>query len=178
MSDNLTPSQIEAAQEIAQFAHEEIVAKNAATVISGTARMAGTFLFRSFDFRLHDSKPGDAVLSDKANEEGPRLMQILGGVLSYLGIDVGEQFVESSSSDDQPALEFLDTTRILEPRFDEIRRKHGLSYEGAAEATAAAVAILIKEYSDILNKDVAFGIGVYGFIEGTKTVPLPLPKID
>ena len=176
MSDGLTPSQIEAAQKFAELAHEQLRAKSAATVIAGAARMAGTFLFHSFNFHIENAKPGNAVLSEEANEKGPRLMQILGGVLSYLGIDIGERFVESNDSNDKPALEFLDTQKLLEPQFDKIRRDYELSFEDAADATAAAVAFLIKENSEVIDKDAAFGVGVYGFIEGTKTIPFPLPE--
>lgn len=176
MSDGLTPSQVQAAEEFAELAPKRLQATNVATVIAGTARMAGTFLFRSFNFHFEGAKPGDAALSVEANEKGPRLMNILGGVLSYLGIDVGDGFVESTDKNNEPTLEFLDTQKLLEPQFDKIRRKYELSFEDAADATAAAVAFLIKENSEGIDKDVAFGIGVYGFIEGTKTIPFPLPE--
>jgi hypothetical protein len=45
---------------------------HAETAVAAMARMAGTFLFRSFAFPPSDITPGQAVLSDMANDQGPR----------------------------------------------------------------------------------------------------------
>jgi hypothetical protein len=176
MSQGFTEAQIEAAQKFAEFAHGRLQGTNIATIIAGLARMAGTFLFRSFGFELKDVKPGSPILSVEANEKGPHLMQISGAVLSHLGIHIGEPSVQSNHPEHTPALDFLDTQKLLEPKFDKIRRDLGLSLEAAAEAAAAAVGFVIKENGDFIDHNVAFGVAVYGFIEGTKTVPLPLPE--
>jgi len=73
---SLSKEQVDAAQELANATisalkiGEEV---NAATVISATARMAGTYFFLSFGFKLVGVKPGQAVLSDAANEQGKSL---------------------------------------------------------------------------------------------------------
>ena len=54
--------------------------------MAGSARMAGTYLFRSFGLQLHSVKPGHAVLSEPADVQGPVLMQIAAGILDRLGI--------------------------------------------------------------------------------------------
>lgn len=88
-----TKEQHQAAQ---QFVDQVIAAlKNdrgvhAETTIAATARMAGTFLFRSFAFPLSSVAPGQAVFSDAANEQGPKLVQILGSVLAYLGVNLDQ----------------------------------------------------------------------------------------
>ena len=43
------------------------------TFVSAAARLAGTCLLRSFNFKLPAAKPGSAVLSEEANVEGPKL---------------------------------------------------------------------------------------------------------
>ena len=59
---------------------------HAGTVVAGSARMAGTYLFRSFGLKLPGVKPGQAVLSEPANIQGPVLIQIAAGILDRLGI--------------------------------------------------------------------------------------------
>ena len=169
-------SQTKAAEAFVQVAYESLHTNNATTVIAGASRMAGTFLFRSFGFQFDGAQPGSVALSEEANEKGPRLMQTLGGVLEHLGIHVGPSLVESDGENDTPSLDFLTTQNLLEPGFDKVRRENELSFEDAALAVAAAVAFLIQHYQEVIDKDVAFGVAVYGFIEGTKTIPLPMPE--
>jgi hypothetical protein len=78
---------------------------------------------------------------------------------------------ESASSEHQPLLGFLETQRQLEPGYTVIRDRYGLSLKEAAESAAAASAFLIQKTSQVLDPNIAFELAVYGFIEGTKTVP-------
>lgn len=171
MSEVLSSQQIAAAQEFAQAAHECLRSTGVSNVIAGCARMSGMFLFRSFGFSGDDMQPGSAVLSDLANEKGPKLMQIFGFVLERLGLPVSGEFAEPSPGD-SPTIPILETQRILEPDFERIRTANGLSFEQAAESIAASTAFLTREYNDDIDHDVAFGIGVYSLIEGSKTFPL------
>ena len=60
----LSQQQIEAAEEFARTTIETLKTErgiHAETAIAGTARMAGTFLFRSFNFSLKDAKPGSPM---------------------------------------------------------------------------------------------------------------------
>ena len=47
---------------------------HAETAISAAARMAGTFMLRSFGLPLEGMEPGSAVLSEAANDRGPLLL--------------------------------------------------------------------------------------------------------
>jgi hypothetical protein len=49
--------------------------------ISSVARLAGSFLFRSFDLKIADLKPGTVMLSEEANIKGPQLVNITHSVL-------------------------------------------------------------------------------------------------
>jgi len=145
---------------------------HAETVIAGVGRIAGTFLFRSFGFELPDSKPGQAVLSEQANEQGPRLVNITAMVLT----DAHVQLDQNAINDDlmkghEPLLDFLSTQQRLEPAFNDIRNKLGLSLTQAADAGALAAAMLIQQTSQVLDPNVAFQLAVYSFIEGSKTIP-------
>lgn len=50
--------------------------------------MAGTILFRSFGFKIDGLKAGQAVLSEKANEEGPKLIGLLAGVFDDMDVKI------------------------------------------------------------------------------------------
>jgi hypothetical protein len=49
------------------------------TVIAACARMAGTYLFRSFDLKLPNVQPGQAVLSVEADQHSPMLVRTARG---------------------------------------------------------------------------------------------------
>lgn len=172
---SLSPQQVEAAQEFVRTTIETLKTErgvHAETAIAGTARMAGTFLFRSFNFPFEDVRAGQPVLSEQANEKGPRLIQILGQVLEGLGITLDdEKLDEEPDSENDPLLGFLETQGQLEPTYTEIRERLGLSLEEGADSAAAAAGMLIQQSSQILDPNIAFGIAAYGFVEGTKTVP-------
>ena len=178
MSSSMTPSQIQAAQAFAGATVEALregQGVHAETAIAATARMAGTFLFRSFDFPLPDVQPGQAVLSDNANERGPELLQILGGLLTQLGVALDPQLLDAEPGPEhQPRRGFLDTQRRIEPLYDAIRLRLDLSLEQAAHAAAVATAIVIRQCAQVLHPSVAFAIAAYGFVEGAKTAPAPL----
>jgi hypothetical protein len=59
---------------------------HANTAIAAAARMAGTFLFRSFNLPLQNLEPGAAILSDAANEKGPFLYDLMSGVLQQMNV--------------------------------------------------------------------------------------------
>lgn len=143
-------------------------------VIGSVARMAGSFLFRSFGLALSGIQPGSVVLSEQANEQGPRLIQILGGVLENLGVKLDPSRLSASQRTTRGQKEpFLETQKLLETRFTAIRQKHGLSDGEAADSVAVATAVLIKNCASLLDAHVGFGLAVYGFIEGSKTAPAP-----
>ncbi|MCU0806122.1 MAG: hypothetical protein MUF79_13720 [Burkholderiales bacterium] len=175
---SLTQQQIEAAQAFADQAIGALTMErgvHAETVVAGAARMAGTFLFRSFGYAATGIEPGQAVLSQQANEEGPRLVGVLSGVLSHLGVALDEEALGNAPGPEhRPLLGFLETQRLLEPSFTDISVRHGLSRKEAAEAAAVAAALLIRQCASVLDPSVAFGIAVYAFVEGTKTAPDPV----
>jgi hypothetical protein len=171
----LRRKQLEAAQALADATVDALKSEqgvHAETAIAAAARMAGTFLLRSFGFRLDGVEPGNVVLSEEANREGPRLVHVLGSFLAQLGIARDRGKLDEPS--DPPRRGFLETQRELEPRFAEVRDGFGLSLPEAAESAAVACALLIQRTARVLDPSVAFGIAVYGFIEGSKTAPDPV----
>jgi hypothetical protein len=154
--------------------HETDRGLHAETAIAAAGRMAGTFLFRSFGFS-EGIEPGQVVLSGLANEQGPQLIQVLSAALSHVGVSLNEEEMgRSPGPENQPHQGFLETQKQLEPLYVAIKDRHSLSAKEAAESGAIAAALLIRQCSQVLDPNVAYGIAVYGIIEGTKTAPDPV----
>lgn len=171
----LRQPQIDAAQEfytIVVAGLRTAQGVHAVTAIAAMARLAGTFLLRSFGLPIDQLEPGSPVLSDMANDQGPRLINILGGVLANMDIAIDTSRIDfSTPPDDKPQLTLLETQASLEPALTGSLQQHQLSYGEAAEAAAAAAALLIAECAQIVDPHVAFNAAAFGFVEGTKTVP-------
>ena len=100
--------QIKVAQDFANATIEALNTEqgiHAETAVAGAARMAGTFLFRSFGFPLQDIQPGQVVLSDQANAQGPVLLEILGSVLSQIGIVLDEEELSDDTGSETKSIE-------------------------------------------------------------------------
>ncbi|MGE5257874.1 MAG: hypothetical protein ACM3KE_14445 [Hyphomicrobiales bacterium] len=175
---SLKQKQIDAAQEFVSATVNALKTDrglHAETAIAATARMAGTFLFRSFGFSIEGIEPGQVVLSGLANEQGPRLIEVLSGVLSHVGVSLNEEEKGGTPGpENQPHQGFLETQKHLEPLYVAIKNRHHLSAKEAAESGAVAAALLIRQCSQVLDLNVAFEIAVYAIIEGTKTAPDPV----
>jgi hypothetical protein len=175
---SLKQRQVDAAQEFVSAAIDALKTErgvHAETAVAAVARMAGTFLFRSFGFPMNDAQPGQVVLSGNANEEGPRLVQLMGGVLSHIGVALDDEKLGGAPAPEhQPNQAFLETQKRLEPAFVAIKERFALSLSEAADAGAVATALMIQQCAQALDPHVAFGLAVYGFIEGSKTAPDPV----
>jgi hypothetical protein len=172
---SLSTAQLEAAAEFgtaALQAFDQGGSFPAETVIASVARMAGSFLLRSLGLPLAQMPPGSAVLSDEANLQGPRLIQVLGAVLQSLGVRLDPASLSAAQAAAKgPKESFLQTQETLEPRFIAIQDKYDMTEAEAADSAAAATAVLIKNCAALLDPHVGFSLAAYGFIEGSKTVP-------
>jgi len=137
--------------------------------ISSSARLAGSFLFRSFDFKIDDAKPGTAMLSENANTQGPQLVNITHAVLQNMGIQIDNN---KMSDDNQQKAEsnFVDVIGKVQSPALEIMKKNDLSFEQMAQSSAIATAFIIQQSNNITPEQ-GFGIAIYHYIEGTKTFP-------
>lgn len=176
----LRQEQIAAASVLAETTLKQLdtlPGMTAETAVLASARMAGTFLFRSYAHALNAVTPGTVLLSQVASESGPNLVGLLGNALARLGLTIDTAHVDLKTSNAAlPQLDFLESQRLLEPVLQPVRERFGLSPEEAAYAMAVATAILIKHSEAKLKPQAAFGLAVYGFIEGTKTAPDPVQQ--
>lgn len=145
------------------------------SVIAATARMAGTYLFRSFAFELDGVQPGQPVLSDVANTQVPGLIRVAGAIVTAGGVALDDSKAALSvQQKHKPRQSFLETQRRLEPEFRAITDRTGMSEEEGARASAVAAGMLVSRCTKVLDPHEGFRIAVYGFIEGAKTAPDPV----
>jgi hypothetical protein len=148
---------------------------HAETLIASTARMAGSLMYRSFGFDNKKIEPGTAVLSDQANVHGPKLMNMMFATLQQLGHQVGEgnlnrEFLSSQFSQ----LSFKESLDRLAPFFLKYCEVAPMSFSDAAFGAAIATGILVHDCREVIPVEKGGAIAVYGFVEGTKTVPPPV----
>jgi hypothetical protein len=149
---------------------------HAETAIAAAARMAGTFLFRSLGLAITAAPPGAPVLSEAANEHGPLLVQTFGVGLVGEGIDPTKIKPDLHIPEqNQPLLTVTQTQEKLEPALRAIAAKHRLDDLQAAHACALAAAKLVRMTAAVLEPRTGFAVAAYGFIEGSKTMPVALP---
>lgn len=145
---------------------------HAETAIAAAARMAGTFLLRSFGLPLETLAPGSAVLSEQANTQGPALIDILGRVLDAMGIAIDPKHPAALESQSAPQWSLFQTQQNLDATLSAINARNELDDSQAARVGTYVTAMLVRDCARVLDPQVAFGIAVYGFVEGCKTVPL------
>ena len=91
--------QVECAEEFENLIFNSLQSEkgiHAETAVAASARMAGTFLFRSFGFPLKGIESGQPVFSDAANEQGPKLMELLDSALKQMGLNIDQKLLEAA----------------------------------------------------------------------------------
>jgi hypothetical protein len=147
---------------------------HAETLIASVARMAGSLMYRSFNFDKA-IEPGTAVLSDQANTHGPRLMNVMFATLQHLGDKVGQDNLDGEyASAKFSQLTFRESHDRLAPFFLKYCEVTPMAVQDAALGAAIATGILVHDCREVLSVDKGSAIAVYGFVEGTKTAPFPL----
>lgn len=137
--------------------------------ISSTARLAGSFLFRSFNFKIPDAKPGTVILSEEANIKGPLLVNITHAVLQNFGIHIDNNKI-SEGSQRHAESSFIEVIDKVQSPALAIMKYRELSFEQMAQSTAIATAFIIQQSGNIPPEE-GFGIAIYHYIEGSKTNP-------
>jgi hypothetical protein len=142
------------------------------TLVAACARMAGTYLFRSFQLHIEGLAPGDVVLSPQASEQTPLLLRTCAAVLSNLGIAIPsspqEPMIDGATKSRE---ELPETNRRLDPIFEPLKGKYSLDDLQMARAAAVAAAVATYTVRQHLEPTRGFGVAAYSFMEGSRTVP-------
>lgn len=149
---------------------------HAESLVLSVARMAGSLMYRSFG---HDRSiaPGTAVLSEQANIHGPQLTQLMLSTLNQLGDAVNERTMNLAfASPAHSPLSFRDSLERLAPFFLKYCETAPLGFRPAAAGAAVAAGVLVHDCAAVLPVPDGAALALYGFIEGTKTAPWPVPR--
>jgi hypothetical protein len=141
------------------------------TAIACSARVAGNLLLRSFNFDISELRPGSVILSEEANEKGPALVSIVEMIVARFGLKIDPASAGGKGCGHEAELSFLETMDLLQEEAIRISERFGLTFEEAAQAAAVATGFIVKECAKSIDVDIGFNAAVYGFIEGSKTVP-------
>jgi hypothetical protein len=150
---------------------------HAGTVLAVAARLAGTSLYRSMNYK-NDVAPGVVVLSEEVNQAWPELMNQFAFYCKQNGIDVmAKSMVTKFPDKDKPLMTVEQVLQEYQDQYHEIMKKHGLDYLDGARA-GMVVSSIIFQFHCTVHKDidphVAAGIVAMGLVEGAKTAPPPL----
>lgn len=177
---SITKEENNTARELVELIASKVGDSNRAihpeTAISASARLAGSLLLRSFELDLNVGEPGSVLLSEEANEQGPILINILGGFLSASNIQINKEKIGGNDNKrgEEPRLTTIESIALLQNEALSMCRKNSLNLESSAKAAALATAFVVKECSPQIGVETAFNVAIFGFIEGSKTIP---PKI-
>ena len=170
---NITKEQNDAVNDIVELIALKLGSETRELIIvdaiSTCARLAGSLLFRSFNFHIENAKPGSVMLSENANTKGPELVNITHNVLQNFGITIDNQKMNSGSTEETD-INFIDAINLVQNQALEIMNKYNLSYEQLAHSAAIATAFIIQQSPSMLP-ETGFGKAIYHYIEGSKTYP-------
>jgi len=140
------------------------------TAIISSARITGSILLRSCDLKLETYEPGSVLLSPEVNEKGPQLINILGHMLNNFGVTIDQSKLKTEKGEDSK-LTYMETMNLFQNDVLDIIQTHKLSFEEGAQAIAISTAFIVKECASNTGAEAGFNAALYGFVEGSKTVP-------
>ena len=147
------------------------------TVLSAAAWLAGTSLYRSFRY-TQTPEPGTVMLSEKANQEFPKLLDLFTYYMVKGGTQIPpEQFILDTPETFKPRKTILEIQQAHQDEYNAIMKKHNLDYLDGARAGIIACAMLFN-YHCVKRQDLdpRLGAGIIsmGIVTGAKTAPMPL----
>lgn len=147
------------------------------TVLFAASWLAGTSLFRSLELGK-DTQAGVLVLSEKVNQEWPKLMRTFVYLVDKFGIKVKpDEATFKIEPEHQSQQSLRQIQEELQTPYNAIMTAHGFDYAEGAKTGAVLCALLVKAYCSthkLLEPGLAAGIVAMGFVEGAKTAPAPL----
>jgi hypothetical protein len=150
---------------------------HAGTVLSAGAWLAGTSLYRSFGY-TQNPEPGTVMLSEKANQEFPKLINLFTFYMFQGGTQIKQdQFILQIPDMHKPLKTILQIQEAHQDEYNAIMKKHGLNYADGARAGIIVCSMLFG-YLCVRRKDIdpRLGAGIISteIVTGAKTSPMPL----
>jgi hypothetical protein len=147
------------------------------TVLSAGAWLAGTSLYRSFGY-TQNPEPGTVVLSEKANQEFPKLLDLFTYYIFQSGTQIKpDQFILQIPDAFKPLQTILQIQEAHQDEYNAIMKRHRLDYLDGARAGVIVCSMLFN-YHCVKRQDLdpRLGAGIIsmGIVAGAKTAPIPL----
>ena len=170
----------EAVLEFLPILKEKLIAPDGSlhtgTMLSASAWLTGTSLYRSFDFE-EDAQPGTTIKSDKVDREWESLMYMFEQYnFEKSDIPISQFIMAAQAAPDslQPQVEILYVQKELQDQYNTIMKEHGFDYLDGARAGIILCSIFFQQYciaNKIMDPNIAAGIVAQGILESAKTVP-------
>lgn len=150
---------------------------HAGTVLASTAWLTGTSLYRALNAK-DNMPPGTVVLSEKVNEEGPTLINMLMYYLHQSGVTLKpDQLILDVPAAHKPQKDLAQIQSEFQDQYNRIMKKHRLDYLDGAKAGVIACSIVLQ-YHCVKQKDMDLRLGAgiisVGIMTGAKTSPVYL----
>lgn len=151
---------------------------HAGTMLSASAWLTGTSLYRSFHF-THNDPPGTVIKADEINKAWESLVFMMEQyIFERADIPVGRLVLAAMEAPDffKPQVEMLRVQSDLQGEYNAVMKKHGLDYSDGARAGIVLCTSFVQQYhlAKIIDARASAGIVAQGVLEAAKTVPPPL----
>jgi hypothetical protein len=172
----ITKSHIDAMSELLKIVEPWIEKtpddRNSAEPISILAMLAGSFLFRSFEFKLDNLNPGSRINihSEFEQSKEKELIVITQSSLKLVSVDTDLTTLLLNNQYIDQITNFIDIiSKVQEPAL-KIMKKYNLTYEQLAQSAAIATSYYIvqREKSTI---EEGFKTAFYYYYVGSRTCP-------
>jgi hypothetical protein len=147
---------------------------NPIEAISSCANLVGLFMFLSFGIPTKELEQGSVLLSEQANEIGPKVINRLGYEMSKYGLEIDQSKIKDYQNPDPKKLPYVETLKRIQIPAIEIMKKHNFSHERAMIISISATAFIIYNLKTGIDLNKAYSLAIYGIVEASKTVPLKM----
>lgn len=159
-------------EELEKLVIEEYTAKDGSVkkedILLLAGNITGMFIFLSFDFKIK-SEPGTVFLSEEANQAGP---VVINNILKLLkSFEFDPEKINPDVYTYNGNLNYIERTGEAAQKAVNVIKKCNLDYKKAIEICECVDAHLLSSYSNDIAINKAFGIVIFGIIEGSKTFP-------
>jgi hypothetical protein len=172
----ITKSHIDAMSELLKIVEPWIEKtpddRNSAEPISILAMLAGSFLFRSFEFKLDNLNPGSRINihSEFEQSKEKELIVITQSSLKLVSVETDLTTLLLNNQYIDQITNFIDIiSKVQEPAL-KIMKKYNLTYEQLAQSAAIATSYYIKQREKSTIEE-GFKTAFYYYYVGSRTCP-------
>jgi hypothetical protein len=172
----ITKSHIDAMSELLEIVEPWIEKRpddrNSAEPISILAMLAGSFLFRSFEFKLDNLNPGSRINihSEFEQSKEKELIVITQSSLKLVSVDTDLTTLLLNNQYIDQITNFIDIiSKVQEPAL-QIMKKYNLTYEQLAQSAAIATSYYIQQREKGTIEE-GFKTAFYYYYVGSRTCP-------